>query len=79
MVGSLSYQHASGLEGGARLAWLDPSNLREADQLTEIAIMAAFKMPATPLRALLQYTLRGEEAAVAYGNNSLDAMVQVTF
>ncbi|MGA9524107.1 MAG: hypothetical protein WBV82_21785 [Myxococcaceae bacterium] len=68
-----------GLEAGARFAYLEPNDRQPFDQLTETSAMVGYRVKNFPARLVLQYTLRGEESGVAIGNDSLDALAQVTF
>lgn len=80
LVGWARYLHRrSGLEGGIRLAHLEPSSVVPEDRLTEISAMAGYRVKGFPLRVVLQYTLRVEEPAVSIDNNSLDALAQVSW
>lgn len=79
-VGSLHWYHeGSGLELGARYAYYEPSTAQVDDVVNEISGMVGFRLSAVPLRAVLQYTYRGEEPAVALENHSVDLMVQATW
>jgi hypothetical protein len=80
LAGWIRYAHAgTGLEAGVRAAYYEPSNVQPDDQLTELTAMIGFKPKDVPLRMLVQYTLRGEEAAATVSNNSIDAMLQVSW
>lgn len=68
-----------GLEGGVRFTYFEPSSTQVDDQLIEIAAMAGYRFKAWPVRTILQFTHRQEAAAVAVPNDSLDAMIQVTW
>ncbi len=69
----------SGLEGGVRFASYEPSSVVPDDRVMEGAAMVAYTLKSAPLRLLLQYTLRLEEAAVAVSNDSVDVMGQVSW
>jgi hypothetical protein len=78
LMGSVHYLHeSSGFEGGLRYASLDPSNVETDDAVNEINVMVGFRPKQVPLRLLVQYSLRGED--VPQANNSLDAMVQLSW
>ncbi|MBI3183134.1 MAG: hypothetical protein HYZ28_13430 [Myxococcales bacterium] len=81
LMGSVAYLHQrTGLEGGVRFAFYEPSSVEPDDNLTELSLMLGFRCRKAPIRFLVQYTLRGEEPAVAIGyNNSIDAMAQVSW
>ncbi|MBK7859596.1 MAG: hypothetical protein IPJ65_13460 [Archangiaceae bacterium] len=70
---------ALGLEAGVRFGWYEPSTAQFDDRAWELNGLLAYRFKKVPLRVLLQYTHREEEPAVAIGNESIDAMVQVTW
>lgn len=79
-MGQLHYLHArTGLEGGVRYAYFEPSSTEPNDRLTELSAMVGYRLPSFPLRVLLQYTMRGEEPGVAIANDGIDALAQVTW
>lgn len=75
----LHYLLDLGVEAGLRGAYYEPSSAQADDQVYEINAMAGYRFKKVPLRVILQFTARGEAPAVTIGNNSLDAMVQVTW
>jgi Phosphate-selective porin O and P len=74
-LAQVGYVHEpTGLEGAARLAYLDPSSTRSDDNVTELALMVGIRPAKLPFRVLLQYTHREEPRNVAVANDSLDLM-----
>jgi hypothetical protein len=79
-VASVAYvNRPTGIEAGIRYAFLEPSDLQAGDQLMEAAAMVGYRATFFPGRVILQYTLRMEEQARTVNNNSLDAMIQLSF
>jgi hypothetical protein len=73
------YVHdATGLEGAVRAAVLEPSSAQVADQVTEVTAMAGYRF-APGARLLVQYRLHAEEPATTIANDSVDAMLHVTW
>ncbi|MBM4381188.1 MAG: hypothetical protein FJ086_18095 [Deltaproteobacteria bacterium] len=73
------YVHeATGLEGAVRGAVLEPSSGQQADQVTEVTAMAGYRL-AKGTRLLVQYRLHAEEKATTVANDSVDAMLHVTW
>ena len=73
------YLHdASGLEGAVRGAVFEPSTGQVADQVTEITAMAGYRF-APGARLLVQYRVHAEEQATTVANDSVDAMLHVTW
>jgi len=68
----------TGLEGAVRGAVLEPSTGQQADQVTEVTAMAGYRL-AKGTRLLVQYRLHAEEKATTVSNDSVDAMVHVTW
>ena len=80
LMGQVHYLHqASGIEGGARFATYEPSNVVPDDRLSELAVMVGYRVKQVPLRFLAQLTLRGEEKSVEVANDSVDVMAQVSW
>jgi hypothetical protein len=74
-MGQVAYAHdESGLEGAARVAYLDPSSTRLDDALIEVTAMVGYRPFKLPFRILLQFTHREEHKSVAIPNDSLDLM-----
>jgi hypothetical protein len=68
-----------GLEAAVRFSWLEPSTAQLGDRAWDYTAMLAYHFKKVPLRVLAQYTHREEEPVAAIGNDSIDAMVQVTW
>ncbi len=80
VLGQVRYFHEpTGLEFAARGAWYEPSTAQVADQALEIAGMVGWKPVGSPARLLIQYTHRGEEANVAFMNDSVDLMLHAVW
>lgn len=80
VLGQVRYFHeGTGLEVAARGAWYEPSTAQPADQALEIAGMVGWKPVGSPARLLVQYTHRGEEAKVAFMNDSVDLMLHAVW
>jgi hypothetical protein len=79
-MAALSYLHkGTGIEVGGRFAYFEPSDVQPNDQQMEGAAMIGYRASFFPGRIIVQYTLRLEEPAASVPNNSIDALLQVSF
>ena len=80
ILAQAGYVHeSSGFEGAARVARLEPSSAQVDDQVTEITVMAGWRILGGPARLILEYRQRVEEPAASIDNNSVNAMIHLVF
>ena len=79
LLAQARYVHeGTGLEGALRGAVMEPSTGQQADQVTEVTAMVGYRL-AKGTRLLAQYRLHAEEKATTVANDSVDAMLHVTW
>lgn len=80
LLAQIAWRHeATGLEPAYRFAMLDPSSLSGFEQATHHTLGLNWKPADRPLRLLLAYTVRLEQAERVLKNDGLELGAQLTF
>ena len=75
----VGYKFRFGLTPAYRIAFYEPNDKINFDQLLYHTLAINYDLPWVPLRLMLNGTLTGEQTARALRNNQLDFAVQATF
>jgi hypothetical protein len=75
----VGYKLWFGLEPAYRIAWLEPNDRIQGDQLLYHTFGLNYELPWVPIKVFANYTLTGEQSARSIRNNIFEFLAQAVF